>query len=235
MSARPQPFLLEVPTALPELTAGDDPATELHRALALAKERERRRWARNLHDETLQALGTLRRTLAELAVAGTDDREAIGMAVAGLDEQIDSLRRLVDGLRPTLLDQLGLAPALVALVERARRASPARIDVRLALAGHRRAASEDLELAVYRIVQEALNNCANHSAARTVRVAVGRQSDRMGVLVADDGLGFDTEATMPGAGLTGMGEWASLARGHLEVRSRPGAGTAVEVEFPLEG
>jgi len=222
------------PVGLPELTTLLDSPPDLQRELVLAKEGERRRWARNLHDETLQGLAMLRVALTRLANSESVDRTALDTAVSDLDEQIESLRRLVDGLRPTLLDQLGLGPALTALIERERRGSSTRVDVRLALGdGHERL-RPDVELAAYRLLQEALHNAIQHAQARAVRLAVGRRRHCLAVLVTDDGCGFDIDATVHGGGLPGMGEWASLAGGTVEIRSRVGLGTTVEAELPLE-
>jgi signal transduction histidine kinase len=206
---------------------------ELEIEVARVKERERRRWARNLHDEPLQSLGALR--LAASTSAESEEREALTTVIAGLDEQIENLRRLIDGLRPTLLDELGLAAALTALIDRARRSSSVRVDVRLALGTGNERLPEDVELAVYRMVQEALNNAIRHASAETVRLAVGRRRDRLEVLVADDGRGFDVGAAKRGGGLTGMSEWASLAEGSLDIRSRIGTGTTIEAQVPLTG
>lgn len=199
-----------------------------------AAERERQRWARDLHDELLQSLGVLRFSLAaSLEGPSAGDRNAITHAVAGLGEQIEGLRDLIDDLRPAVLDQLGLGPALVALVERTRRAAAVRVDVRLALGEDDGRLPDETEMMVYRLVQETLHNVVKHAKARTVRVAVARRFQRLELLVADDGVGFDTSALTGGAGLIGVGERVALARGQLEIRSRAGVGTTVEIALPL--
>ena len=200
----------------------------------VASERERQRWARDLHDELLQALGVVRfRLAAALEGPKSTERAAINHAVAGLGAQIDGLRDLIDDLRPAVLDQLGLGPALAALVDRTRRATSARLDVRLALGDAEERLSDDTELLVYRLVQETLQNVSKHAAASTVRVAVARRGQRLELLVADDGSGFDVTATTRGTGLVGVRERVALARGELEIRSRPGVGTTVEIALPL--
>ena len=205
----------------------------LRRELA-ATERERKRWARNLHDETLQALGVLRFGLAAaLESPESDDRTAMVSAVAALAEQIESLRGLIDDLRPAALDQLGLESALGALLERVRRVAQVRVDTRLAFGDESQRLPDELELMVYRLVQEALNNIVKHAGATTVRLAVGLRRGCLEVLVADDGCGFDVHALHPGSGLAGMAERAALARGNFEIRSRLGTGTTIEVEVPL--
>lgn len=227
-----------VPTLKPlvKVASGRDETglLELVREVLSATEQERHRWARNLHDETLQALGSLRRSLASaLALPEAGDRNAIISALADVDEQIESLRRLIDGLRPTLLDQFGLEPALVAMVARARQTSSVQVDVRLALGGECRRVSDDVELAVYRLAQEALNNAIRHARADKVRLAVARRPDSLELLIADDGEGFDVETTKRGRGMTGMAEWVALARGNMEVRSRVGSGTTIEIAVPV--
>ena len=207
---------------------------DFRRDLVLATEQERRRWARNLHDETLQALAKLRNDLARsLERPGQGPRDAMASAIADLDEQIVELRRLIDHLRPTVLDQLGLEAALVALIDRVRRATTMHVDARLALDSKDRRLSEDIEIATYRLAQEALNNVLNHSRARTVRIAAARRDASLEMLIADDGVGFDVNTTVRGRGLAGMIEWVTLLEGRLQIRSRPGTGTTIEIEVPI--
>jgi signal transduction histidine kinase len=207
---------------------------QFRRQRLVATERERKRWSRHLHDETLQGLGALRRDLAGAAGhAAEGDQPVLTSAVAQVDEQIESLRRLIDGLRPPLLDERGLGPALVGLGERARRATAANLDVRLALSGGNPRLPEDIEIAIYRVVQEALNNATKHAQATTIRLVVARRADCIELRISDNGRGFDVDTRASGRGLGGMAEWVALAHGSMEIRSRAGTGTTVEVEVPV--
>ena len=205
----------------------------LRRAMEAAEE-ERKRWARELHDETLQGLGALRMGISAAArepdaVRMREQLAELGERVAG---EIQNLRAIITDLRPAALDQLGLRPALESLVERvaATEGLDARLDVDLP-----RPLGSAVETTVYRLVQEALTNVAKHAGASrvSVRVATG-DGDRVDVLVADDGRGFDASAPSDGFGLRGMQERVQLAGGSLDVRSG-GSGTEVRAEIPALG
>jgi signal transduction histidine kinase len=203
-----------------------------------ATEAERSRWARELHDETLQALGTLRLVLS--GARRSDDpgvmARAVDQAVEQLEVDITSLRALITELRPAALDQLGLEPALLALADRVRRAG-LEVDCQVELAYDGGQASErlvnELEVGVYRIVQEALSNAVKHGAAAHARVEVLERDDRVSVLVSDDGRGFHPSAPTAGFGLMGMRERSELLGGRLSVDSTPAGGTTVSATFPM--
>jgi signal transduction histidine kinase len=197
-----------------------------------ATEQERRRWARELHDETLQGLGLLRIGITSaLARPGADRDAAMRAASDGLADEIERLRALINELRPAGLDELGLEPALQALVERTRRAATVPIDVAITLGGGPRLAP-DREVLAYLIVQESLTNVLKHAQARSVRVAVGRGERGLEVLVTDDGTGFDPARRTSGVGLVGMRERVELVGGRLEITSQPGRGTQVAAVVP---
>ncbi len=205
------------------------------RAAIEAAESERTRWARELHDETLQALGGLRVMLA--SAVGRGDAESrdgtIRQAVADIELAIAELRDIVSDLRPALLDDLGLEPAIQALVER-RRSETLRIDCRLALDGRTGDLSRDLETTAYRLVQESLTNIVKHSQARNVRITVERADGELSVEVRDDGRGFDVDQRSDGFGLAGMRERVLLAGGVLKVDSGAG-GTRIQARLPAPG
>jgi len=197
-----------------------------------AAEQERRRWARELHDDTLQGLGGLRMLL--MAAARTDDhdrlRDAVSDTLARIDEEIDGLRGLIRELRPAALDELGLAAAIEGLASRAADRGPIDVsaDVRLRRTRH----SSELETGIYRVVQEALTNAIRHADAIRVRITVEESADAIHALIADDGHGFDpTTGGCVGFGLTGMRERVSLLRGDLEISSSP-VGTIVAAAIP---
>jgi signal transduction histidine kinase len=201
-----------------------------------ATEAERSRWARELHDETLQALGTLRLVLS--GARRSDDPAvmagAVDQALEQLEVDITSLRALITELRPAALDQLGLEPALLALAERVMRTG-LEVDCHVELAYDRGQASErlvdELEVGVYRIVQEALANAVKHGAAEHARVEVVERDERVSVIVSDDGQGFDPSARSAGFGLMGMRERSDLLGGQLTVDSTPAGGTTVSATF----
>ncbi|MCW3066240.1 MAG: sensor histidine kinase [Solirubrobacterales bacterium] len=204
----------------------------LRRSLEAA-EQERRRWARELHDETLQGLAGLKMRLAgvlhseELGVVAAAVRETVEQ----IDHQIDGLRTLITELRPAALDELGLAPAIETLTARMAEVNGFEAKREVALGDGRRLSAE-LETTGYRIVQEALTNVAKHAGAKHVNVVVGLAGDELVVEVTDDGRGFGVESPTEGFGLSGMRERVALAGGTLSVDSTD-AGTRVAARLPV--
>jgi signal transduction histidine kinase len=201
-----------------------------------AAEQARGRWARELHDETLQGLVGLRMLLSSARRAGSPGEMAAAIAEAS-DEtkrEIQNLRALIAELRPAALDELGLGPAIETLAERSAAGAGVEVSTRVALGlgGGARLAPET-ESAVYRVVQEALTNVAKHAGASHVRVQVERDNGAVGVLVEDDGCGFDPRACSDGLGLVGMRERVELTGGRLEIHSRPGEATRVSARLPV--
>jgi signal transduction histidine kinase len=196
-------------------------ADRLRSAIA-ASDQERARWARELHDETLQALGGLRVLLASALRRGNAERneEAMRQAIEDVEVEIDNLRAIISDLRPSLLDDLGLLPALEALLNR-RRDAGLKIDSELHLPEPGGAVpSKDLETTTYRLVQEALTNVVKHAQATQVRVLVEMAGDgELRIEIEDDGRGFDTGGRSSGFGLSGMRERMFLAGGTLEISS----------------
>ncbi|HWT95898.1 MAG TPA: GAF domain-containing sensor histidine kinase [Solirubrobacteraceae bacterium] len=203
----------------------------LRRTLA-ATEEERRRWARELHDETLQDLGVLRIGLAMALKSDADLRPAVQSAADGLADEIARLRGLINELRPVMLDELGLGPALRALVERTRERGSFRVEARIGLGTDERLA-HDVEVVAYRVTQEALTNVAKHAQPQHVTVTVERVGGTLDVRVADDGVGFEPRDRTDGAGLLGMRERVALTGGQLTIASRRGFGTRVRASLPV--
>jgi signal transduction histidine kinase len=205
----------------------------LNRSLQAAEE-ERGRWARELHDETLQGLGGLRMNLS--SARRLEDpaalRAAIDGAVAQLGREIADLRALITELRPASLDQLGLKPALEALFERATTVHglPVRALLELAPAAEDRLDPE-VETAVYRVVQEALNNAARHAGASVVRIEVLERGEEIRLRVTDDGRGFDLGVPSAGFGVPGMRERVTLVGGRLDIVS-DSSGTTLTATVP---
>jgi signal transduction histidine kinase len=198
-----------------------------------ASERERARWARELHDSVLQGLGSRRVSLSSALKRG--DREGLEKAVAEAVEdtgrEIDELRALITELRPATLDQLGLRAALEDLAERVSSGAGIELSADLSIASER--LDPELETVVYRLVQEALTNIAKHADAGGVTLQVTQAEGRLDVLVSDDGSGFDPDAERTGFGLTGMRERVELVGGQLQIESKPGSGTRVGATVPL--
>lgn len=201
-----------------------------------ASERERARWARELHDDTLQALGAMRVVLSSAARTASPEvlRETVDLAVDQLGEGITALRGLIAELRPAALDELGLVPAIEGLIEQQAAAGELEIDAELEIgtAEDSDRLDPELESALYRVVQEALTNVVKHSGAEQVRLVLRETNERIDVRVRDDGSGFDVSTPTDGFGLLGIRERIELAGGELEVTSRPGEGTELRAWVP---
>lgn len=206
------------------------------RAAIAAADAERRRWARDLHDQTLQSLGALRVMLSS-ALRRDDDQfreQAIRQAIEDIDSETGNLRGIITDLRPSMLDDLGLEPALEALVDR-RREAGLEIMCQIDLPGsehHGQKLAPELETTVYRLVQESLTNVAKHAHAQTCRVSVRAGDDAVTVEVTDDGRGYDTSLRTSGFGLAGMRERVYLSGGAIVVESGNG-GTTVRARIPM--
>jgi signal transduction histidine kinase len=204
------------------------------RRVVAAQELERTRLARELHDETGQALTSILLGLKSLEQAVESDEGRTG--VASLRELVVStlqdVRRLAVELRPSALDDFGLEPALERLVDTHRQHATGPIHLEIQL-GEERLPSE-VETTLYRIVQEALTNVARHAQATGVSILLRRRPSSVAMVVEDDGGGFDPHAARDGGlGLAGMRERVALVGGRLRVESAPGSGTTVAVEVPL--
>ena len=214
-------------------------AAEQHRQRLMAAEDERRRWARELHDETLQSLAGLQMVLGSARRAGSADAlaAAVGDAVERLEHEIGNLRALITDLRPAALDEFGTKGALETLALRVER-NGIEVDLNVELAhGQGRAPTrhtEEVEAAIYRIVQEALTNAAKHGGATKARVEVTEDESTVHIVVSDDGAGFDPGAATAGFGLLGMRERVELLGGTIEIESAPGSGTTVNVSVPAQ-
>jgi signal transduction histidine kinase len=214
-------------------------AEDRRRQWLAATEAERTRWARELHDETLQGLGNLRLMLAAAQRSGESEAVAgaVTQAMGQLEFDITNLRALITDLRPATLDQLGIGAAIRALADRLIR-SGLEVDVSVDLAfEHGRAETRhipDLETALYRIVQEALTNATKHGQAQRAIIEVTEDDRTVWATVRDDGAGFDPTLETEGFGLLGMHERAELLGGTLAVASAPGRGSSVTVSFPVQ-
>jgi signal transduction histidine kinase len=228
-----------------------------------ARERERTRWAREIHDESIQGIGALRLHLAN--ARDLDDKEALSAAVdaalEGLGNEIDGLRHLITELRPAALDDLGLAAALEALARRAQAIDGLEVQTEIDLTGlsvsEREAAAgsspeaengarrldAELESTIYRIVQEALTNVSRHAQATQAVISVIARDGAIQAAVTDDGRGLPETARLGprgdglegGFGMSGMRERAELVGGELEWARAPERGTIMRLTVPLAG
>ena len=206
------------------------------RSTIAAADAERARWARELHDETLQALAGLR-----VGISGALRRkdpavyvETMRQAIEDIELEIANLRAIIADLRPSLLDDVGLRAALDALLDR-RRDDALTIDCEISLPDQlasRTAVHRDLETTIYRLVQESLTNVVKHADASRVDVSVTTEDTAVVVEVHDDGRGFDTAESTAGFGVAGMRERVFLLGGTLTITSGQ-AGTCVKARIPL--
>lgn len=243
---------LDVRLPLPQLRELRDVATRFNRLaeswqrlladqqqfsarLLHVREEERRRLARELHDEMGQSLSALR---AEAAVLQARPDAAAGERIGQLSAQLlDGLQAVLDDLRPPALDRFGLLPALRALVAMPRRRSDGeRLECQLIAADAALASLPPaLAVHVYRVVQEALTNASRHGDARHARVSLACPGEMLRILVDDDGQGLGGGAPVPGHGLLGMHERVRALGGRLGIEPAPGGGLRLSVELPLHG
>jgi signal transduction histidine kinase len=199
-----------------------------------AQELERARLARELHDETGQALTSILLGLKHLdeVIDTNDAREATAALRELVVTTLQDVRRLAVELRPSALDDFGLVPAIERLAGTLAEQSELVVDLEARL-GDRRLPTE-AETALYRIVQEALTNVVKHASARRVSITLVRKEGFAVVVVEDDGQGFERDATRAGSlGFVGMRERVELVGGRLTVESSPGAGTTIVAEVPV--
>jgi two-component system sensor histidine kinase UhpB len=203
-----------------------------------AQEEERLRIARELHDETAQALASLlvRQRVAERSPDAASLQRTMADLRVLTSEALEGVRRMALELRPTMLDDLGLVAALEAYTEAYGARMPLAVHFSADGFEDRRVAPQ-AELVLYRVVQEALTNAAKHADARHVRVELRRRPDEVVAMVEDDGRGFDVEETMRsrerGLGLFGMQERMALVQGELLIDSAPGRGTRIDARVPM--
>ena len=208
-------------------------ARDAVRRVVEAQELERSRLARELHDETGQALTSILLGLKPLEEALAGHPASAGLTE--LREQVvaalQDVRRLAVELRPAVLDDFGLVPALERLTDSFAEQFDVRVHFHSALGDTRLPA--EVETALYRVVQESLTNIVKHANARNVSVSVARREHVVAAVIEDDGGGFDQRAVRDGAvGLLGMRERLALLDGRLEIESRRGAGTTIVAEVP---
>ncbi len=201
-------------------------------------ELEVKRIAHALHDEAGQLLVAVHLALADVSRdLPVPLRERVGHLNMLLDQVDEQLRRLSHELRPTILDDLGLVPAIEFLAEGISKRANQTISVHASLNDR---LPTSIEIGLYRVVQEALTNAAKHSRASNVHLQMDRPVGLVRCSVRDDGAGFDVAAVLAsrgggGLGLLGMQERLNALGGSLEIQSLPGRGTTLLIKIPLEG
>ncbi len=207
-------------------------ARDAFRRVVAAQELERRRLARELHDETGQALTSI--LLGLRSLEDTLEGDASRVAVARIRDlavnTLHDVRRLAVELRPKALDDFGLVPALERLTETWSAATAIPVDFTASVGGAE--FSNEVATALYRIVQESLTNIVKHAHAAHVSILLTRKGGNVVAVIEDDGDGFDPTVLHDTFGITGMRERVALLNGKLRIESAPGAGTTLVVEVP---
>ncbi|MGK2956132.1 MAG: GAF domain-containing sensor histidine kinase [Solirubrobacterales bacterium] len=205
-----------------------------------ASEQERRRWAMELHDETLQDLGALKVMQEGALTRGDPDtmKRTLESAAAQLDATIAGLEGLIQELRPATLDALGIAAAIETLADRMSTWSGIGISTHVDLGYERGDTSTrldpQLEATIYRVVQESLHNTNKHAEASKAAVSIVEADEQITIFVEDDGKGFSaSDGTGDRFGLHGMRERVDLAGGTMVIDSAPGKGARVEIHLPV--
>lgn len=226
-----QAFAASAATAV--ATAQEVESHALQRSIR-ASEGERRRWARELHDDTLQELAAMRMRLAAAQRSGTHDetRAIVGEVMERTTAAVENLRALITELRPAALDDIGPTAALEALGKRVASNNGLDVRMRVALDDERSRHGPDVEDAIYRVVQESLTNVVKHARAARVGVDVTAGEGNVHIRVTDDGRGFDAQHVAAGFGLIGMRERVGLLGGRLEITSGPEGGTTIDATLP---
>jgi signal transduction histidine kinase len=211
------------------------------RQITEAQEDERKRVARELHDDTAQRLVALSRQLDTLSGdeygLSAEGFERLEQLQQEIEDTLQGVRRFSRDLRPSVLDDLGLLPALEGLLSNLEKDG---LSTELRTSGATRRLPSDAELALYRIAQEALNNVRRHAHASSVVIHVEFEADRVRISVSDDGHGFQqlsggtSDYALAGRfGLLGIEERAQLFQGHFHMRSGEGEGTTLGVDLPI--
>jgi two-component system sensor histidine kinase UhpB len=196
-----------------------------------AQEEERKRVARDLHDEVNQALtAILLRLEALMQSAPPEIRDDLAETKRLANQAMDELLQLARQLRPTALDDHGFVPAIQEQLRRFQ--AQHGVETRLELDGDLDDLGGDQQLVLYRVTQEALNNIARHAGATEVFVAIARREGRVWLSVRDDGEGFAVGTERRGLGLDGMAERARLVDGEFAIDAQPGEGTTLKLQVP---
>jgi two-component system sensor histidine kinase UhpB len=206
----------------------------LARQALTAKEQERRYFAQELHDSLGQSVSAIKAMAVSIAMRARDSDPGTAEAATRIEKISDvaysSVHDLMSWLRPAVLDELGLSHALTAMVDDWN-AHHEDTFCRLRMESKVDDLKEDQKINVYRIVQEALTNCAKYAEASNLDITIGGQ-EVISLIIIDDGQGFDQDKVVLGMGLSGIRDRVNMLQGSLTISSRPGKGTSIHVEFP---
>ena len=219
-----------------ELARSRSQLEALSARLVDAQETERRSISRELHDEVGQSLGALLVEVgsleATIPTGATQIKDHVDKIKSVAETTVETVRNIALLLRPSMLDDLGLVAALEWQGREVSRRSETEVEIQSV--GVSETIPDEYKICIYRLVQEALNNAARHSAAKNAKVTVEQKTNKILVTVSDDGRGFDPQRVR-GLGLLGMEERVKRLGGKLTIDSKPGSGTTVRAEFPLAG
>jgi signal transduction histidine kinase len=208
---------------------------ELSQQLVATQEEERRKLSRELHDHVGQMLTALRMELGRIDRVRGGAEPRLGSAVAEcrqlVDDMVRTVRDLALGLRPSMLDDFGLQPALEWQVRDFTRRSNVSVD--LSVTGSLDNLTDQHRTCVYRVVQEALTNCVRHARATHINIDVRAHSDTLEVTVSDDGIGVDPSRRVAGLGLRGIEERVRELAGSVNLRSAAGKGATLSIRLPI--
>jgi PAS domain S-box-containing protein len=231
------PAVLAIITDVTERRLAVQRHAMLARKVLVAQEEERARIARELHDELGQLLTALRLELDWVRKRGSKPGQespvGFGAAFELVEKAAAELRRICRGLRPPLLDDLGVDPAVRLLVNEFKERTGIAVSLEVRTVDGAEAVPAEMALCVYRILQESLTNISRHAGASRADVKLSCSADGLLLVVSDDGKGFNPDHTGAGAGVAGMRERANLVNGNLTITSERGKGTRVEFRAPL--
>jgi signal transduction histidine kinase len=208
---------------------------DLSHQLVKVQEQERKAISRELHDEVGQMLTGLRMELGNLDGPHARQDPAFHQRLLETkriaEQSLRAIRNMAMLLRPSMLDDLGLAPALRWQAKQFTHRND--VPVELSIFGDVDTLSDEIRTCIYRIVQEALTNASRHAHASTIRVTIDRTEHNVVAVIEDNGAGFDRRRTRPGLGLRGMEERVRELNGVFEIRSQPGSGTRLRIQIPV--
>lgn len=230
-----RPLLVQQDEILEEVANRTRELSSLSAFLQTHSEREKQRLARELHDQLGGILTPAKMDLAWLIAHQGDDpqfRDRMSRLSVMIDQGIDLKRRIIENLRPSLLDHLGLAAAVRWYVDETCVAAGLACQVKI---GKLERLPADLEIALFRVAQESLNNVMRHAKATNLELVIERVSEGMRLAVCDDGVGIDDveRARATSHGLAGMAQRMRAIEGTLSIHSKKGQGTRVEAFLPL--
>lgn len=224
---------------LTELKKKVEELKEVRKQLSSRSEDERKRIARELHDDSLARITDLKRHIESILNSSSlpvSEKKQLGVSIQTLNNVTCEIRRIINALRPSMLDNaLGLIPAIENLLDDLSKRSDHKMQAKLITSLPKLRLQDAQEINLYRIVQEALNNVFKHSYATKVEIVIEEQPGQVLILVSDNGVGFNNNSSNGGFGLIDMKERAELIGAHIQFLKRPnGSGTILEITIPQE-